>query len=316
MSDEKYIVVLMGGISPEREISLQSGKAVANALSKDNNNVIKIIVNDDMVNELDNYKIDVAFIALHGYFGEDGGIQEVLESKDIPYTGSDPASSQRAFDKSITQILLKNCGIRVPNRVLLSNDDEHVIQESVVTLGGFPLVVKPICEGSSIGISLVRDHAQLKNAVALAQKYSNKIICEEYIQGRELTVGILGDEALPVVEIIAHNDFFDFGAKYTKGRSDYVVPAKLSDSISAELKRVALKAHHSLGCSDFSRVDFILDAHQRYHVLEINTIPGFTSTSLLPMAADCHGLSFNQLCLQLIGMAYGKKEKTQGAAHY
>ena len=178
-------------------------------------------------------------------------------------------------------------------------------------VGVFPLIVKPACEGSSIGITLVEREDQLDDALRSAWNYDPVVLIEKYIQGRELTVGILGADALPVVEICPKASFFNFEAKYTKGKTEYIVPAQIPDDMTQELQRVALYAHQLLGCADFSRVDFMVDADQKHYVLEINTIPGFTLTSLLPKAALAYGLTFDQLCFQLTEFAYGKKEKVK-----
>jgi len=200
MSNERYIVVLMGGISPEREISMQSGKAVADALSKDNN-VIKIIVNDDMVNELDNYKIDVAFIALHGYFGEDGGIQGVLESKGIPYTGSGITASKLAMNKVESKDIFRKNNVPTPDYFTTSAiQNVSEITNSAKSLK-LPLITKPVSNGSSYGISIVKEYAGIKNAIEHTGGYGREILIEECIEGRELTVSVLNEKALPVIEI-------------------------------------------------------------------------------------------------------------------
>jgi len=307
------IGVLMGGISSERDISLKSGNAIIEALDRQGFKVLPLDIIDGDSNKitlaLQEANIDVAFIALHGQLGEDGSIQSILERVNIPYTGSGVDSSRLAFNKAITQNYFKKNNISIPSYVTLSNRDQINVGAVTDTLGAYPLIVKPACEGSSIGITLVKKESELNEALLCAWRYDDIVLIEKYIQGRELTVSILGYDALPVVEICPKHDFFNFEAKYTKGEADYIVPAKIADELTRELQQVALKAHEILGCEDFSRVDFMIDVNQKHYVLEINTIPGFTSTSLLPKAAENYGLSFDQLCIKLTEMAYGKKKK-------
>jgi D-alanine-D-alanine ligase len=311
MSDEKYIVVLMGGISPEREISFQSGKAVANALSKDNNNVIKIIVNDDMVNELDNYKIDVAFIALHGYFGEDGGIQEVLESKGIPYTGSGISASRLAMNKVESKAMFRKNNIPTPDYLVV--DAEQSMSE--ITKGvknlQLPVITKPASNGSSIGISIIEEYIEIKDAIEHTGSYSEEILVEECIEGRELAVSILNDKALPVIEIKTATGFYDYDAKYKSDKTQYIVLTSadessgttLSHTVYNRVQELAVRAHKSLGCRAFSRVDMILNKDDEIYVLEVNTIPGFTERSLLPKAAAAANISASELCNSIVNAA-------------
>jgi D-alanine-D-alanine ligase len=311
------IGILMGGVSSEREISLKSGKAITEALLRQGCDIIALDIVDGEHQKIrsliEGVDIDLAFIALHGQLGEDGRIQSILEEMNIPYTGSGVEASRLAIDKALAQNLFKKNGIKVPSYVTLSKDDELCIDMIVEQLGGFPIVVKPACEGSSIGISLAATPEELKGAVESAQEYGPKILLEQYIKGRELTVGILGCEALPVVEICPKHDFFDYEAKYTKGMTEYIVPAEIPDEVSCGLQQTALRAHQVLGCTDLSRVDFMLGADQVYYVLEVNTIPGFTSTSLLPKAAKHQGISFDQLCFKLMELTYGKKKEIKDA---
>jgi D-alanine-D-alanine ligase len=311
MSDEKYIVVLMGGISPEREISLQSGKAVANALSKDNNNVIKIIVNDDMVNELDNYKIDVAFIALHGYFGEDGGIQEVLESKGIPYTGSGISASRLAMNKVESKAIFRRNNIPTPDYLVVSAEQSmSEITKGVKNLK-LPVITKPASNGSSIGISIIQEYIGIKDAIEQTGSYSEEILVEECIEGRELAVSVLNDKVLPVIEIKTATGFYDYEAKYKSDKTQYIVLTSadessgttLSHSVYNRVQELAVLAHKSLGCRVFSRVDMILNKDDEIYVLEVNTIPGFTERSLLPKAAAAANISFSELCNSIVNAA-------------
>jgi len=309
----RRVGVLMGGVSSEREISLKSGKAIIEAFNRQGFDVLPLdIVNDNrdkIARTLLEAGMDVAFIALHGQLGEDGMIQSILEKVNIPYTGSGVDSSRLAFNKAITQNYFKKNDISVPSYVTLTKGGQFDAGAVTEALGACPLIVKPACEGSSIGITLVKKEGELNEALLCAWRYDDIVLIEKYIQGRELTVSILGHDALPVVEICPKHNFFNFKAKYTKGETEYIVPAKITDDMTRELQQVALKAHKICGCEDFSRVDFMIDTDQKHYVLEINTIPGFTSTSLLPMAAANYGLSFDQLCIKLTEMAYGKKKK-------
>ncbi|MGR3293691.1 MAG: D-alanine--D-alanine ligase [Candidatus Scalindua sp.] len=312
MSDEKYIVVLMGGISPEREISLQSGKAVANALSKENNNVIKIIVNDDMVNELDNYKIDVAFIALHGYFGEDGGIQEVLESKGIPYTGSGISASRLAMNKVESKEVFRRNNILTPDYFTATTAQNiSEITNNVKSLK-LPVITKPVSNGSSIGISIIKEYIGIIDAIEHTGSYSEEILVEECIEGRELAVSVLTEKALPVIEIKTATGIYDYDAKYKSDKTQYRVLAAAAESSETTLSHdvyervqdLAVRAHNSLGCSTFSRVDMILNKDDEIYVLEVNTIPGFTERSLLPKAAAAANISFSELCNTIVNAGY------------
>jgi D-alanine-D-alanine ligase len=307
------IGVLMGGVSSEREISLKSGRAVSEALIRQGQDVVPLDITESDETKIDalirKSRLDVAFIALHGRLGEDGTIQTILDKAQVPYTGSGAKASYLALNKAAAQDLFEKNGIRTPSHVILNGKDLSQLDEKIARAGSFPLVVKPACEGSSIGISIVPGNKELKSALEVAWRYGETVLIEKYIAGRELTVGIIGTEALPVVEICPLNKFFDFEAKYTAGKTEYIVPAKIPEKIAAEVRKTALKAHRLLGCENISRVDFMIDAHGRHFILEVNTIPGFTATSLLPKAAQQTGLGFDQLCLAIIQLAYGKKKE-------
>ncbi len=312
MAEEKNIAVLMGGISPERKISLQSGKAVANALEKTDSHVIKIVVNDDLVSELDNYKIDVAFVALHGHFGEDGGIQEVLESKDIPYTGSGVSASRLTMDKvKSKEIFIKN-NIPTPDYFAVSTTQSmSEIVKSVKKLK-LPVVTKPVSNGSSIGISIIREYDELPDGIKHTGSQSTEALIEKYIGGRELTVSILDDKALPVIEIKTSTGFYDYDAKYNSKNTQYIIlesaeessECTLSHAVYDRVQELAIRAHNSLGCCTFSRVDMILGNDGEIYILEVNTIPGFTERSLLPKAAAAANTSFTELCSIIVGAAF------------
>lgn len=304
------IGVLMAGPSTEKKISLKSGHAVRAALEKNGFNAVPVIIKTDKLEDnlrlLKSKKIDCAFIALHGRFGEDGGIQKILKILKIPYTGSGVKASRLAMDKIASRKIFQRSGLSVPRFEVLKKNFYNDADLSDFT---FPLVVKPATHGSSIGLSIVSNPADVPKAVNLAFKFDERIVIEEYIKGRELTVGILEEEAMPVIEIIPKHAFFDYQAKYKKGLTDYIVPAKISPAVASSVKKAALSAHKLLGCFGCSRVDIILGEKDEPFVLEVNTIPGLTETSLLPKAARQLGIDFTSLCIKLIKLAHEKTKK-------
>ncbi len=313
MSGKKNIAVLMGGISPEREISLQSGRAVATALRETgNNNVIEIIVKDERVDELDNYEIDVAFIALHGCFGEDGGVQKVLESKGIPYTGSGVYASNLAMNKLKSKNVFKRNNIPTPDYLTVSTAQSITEIAKEIERLKLPVVTKAISNGSSVGISIIKEYDELQNGINYAGSFDKEVLVEKYIEGRELTVGILNSTPLPVIEIRSALKFYDYDSKYKDKRTQYVI-LKSSDvsseeslfpSVYASAQELAIRSHDSLGCRGISRVDMILDKDDHIYVLEVNTIPGFTERSLLPKAANAVNIGFAELCNMVINTAF------------
>lgn len=305
------IGVLMGGVSSERDISLKSGKAVLDSLKEEGLDAIALVVNSHNISRnmklISDTGIDIAFIALHGRFGEDGQMQKILEDLDIPYTGSGVRASQLAIDKISSRQIFQIHGLTVPRYRIMHRLGYHQDSIPLDKKFKFPLVIKPATHGSSIGLSIIDTKKELKKALDLAFSFDESILVEEYIEGREVTVGILANMPLPVIEIKPNNRFFDYQAKYKSGESRYIVPANLRKDISQSVRRCALLAHKFLGCEGFSRVDIILKDSSPY-ILEVNTIPGLTKTSLLPKAAKVIGLTFNQLCLRLLKLAYEKKK--------
>ena len=313
------IGILMGGPSSEREVSLVSGEAVYESLKGQDLDVVAIDVKTDdwqqnyqLIKEAD---IDIAFIALHGHFGEDGQIQAMLEEMNIPYTGSDPVASRLAMDKIASRRIFQEKGLPVPNYVVLLTKEVPELMPRITQDLLPPFVVKPAAQGSSIGLSIVQTEKQLNEAIKYAAGFNERIIIEEYISGREITVGILGDLVLPVVEIISQNEFYDYEAKYKPGKSNYVVPADLSVQVTTQAQGIAQTAHRLLGCSGFSRVDMRLNPDNISFVLEVNSIPGLTRTSLLPKAAKAAGVDFAQLCIYILRLAYERAlKKSSGPA--
>jgi len=309
---KKNIAVLMGGRSLEREISIKSGQRVSNALRKLGHNVIKLDIDESIVDNLNTEKIDLAYIALHGKDGEDGTIQEILEVMNIPYTGPGVYPNVLSFDKIISKEIFTSHNIPTPPFYFLNTSSFRELGASkllpyIVKKIGMPLVVKPSAQGSALGIKLVDKENDLPHAIIFALSYSKKVILEKYISGIELAVSIIGKKnprTLPVVEIAPKKKFFDFESRSKTGEVDYFVPARISSSADKKVKEVALAVHNSLKCTKLSRVDIILDKKEEVpYVLELNTSPGMTDTSLLPMAAEEAGMSFEDLVKEIINMS-------------
>ena len=285
--------VLAGGSSSEREISLRSGRAVCNALLSEGVDAIFLDVADNIHDIINTYELSAAFIALHGKFGEDGTVQRILASAGIPYTGSGPEASRLALDKIASKEIFTGLGIDTPAYSVAKKGIRFCCEN-------FPVVVKPQFEGSSIGLSVVRGPELLDKALDSAFEFGDKVLIEEYIHGRELTVGVLDGKSLPVVEIVPKDRVYDYKAKYSDPDTQYLVPAPISSSEDSRARSLGLRAHNALGCRGFSRTDMILDAEGRIFVLEVNTIPGMTERSLLPKAANAAGIDFSKLCLKLV----------------
>jgi len=297
------IGVLFGGPSSERDISIISGNAVYDSLFKEGLDVVKMDIKDaDSLKEsVLTSNIDVAFIALHGKFGEDGQVQSILEDLDIPYTGSNPYASKLALDKVLSKEIFKKNNIPTPGYAALKKGQDY---KTVVDRFSFPFVVKPSNGGSSIGISLVEKPDDIKKAIDNAFSYDDSILIEKYIKGIDITVGILDDEALPVIHIKPKDKFYDFKAKYTSGMSEYIVPADISDDIFKRAQKLSLLAHKALGCLSFSRVDMLYQKDtSEIFLLEVNTIPGLTPSSLLPKAAKSAGIDFSDMCISMVKSA-------------
>ena len=293
----KSVALLMGGPGKEREVSLRSGAAVAGALRTAGARVTKIDVTGP------DFHLpagtDLAFNIIHGTFGEDGALQAILDLRGIPYTGEGEEGSRKAFDKISTKTAFDSAG--VPTSAW------HAIARGESPRLDFPFVVKAPRQGSSVGVHIVRSAADLPPALDDCFLYGDQILVESFFCGRELTVGILGDCALPVVEIVPHEGFYDYEHKYTKGASDYHVPASLTEEQTRAVQAAALAAHRSLGLEVYSRADVLLAADGSLSVLEVNTIPGMTETSLLPKAAAVAGLDFPSLCEEIAGLSLQKR---------
>lgn len=284
----------MGGPSAEREVSLRSGRAVAQGLREAGYRVAEIVVDERRLDMPST--VDGVFIALHGEFGEDGQVQRLLEERRLPYTGSGPEASRKAFDKRLSKQALAGAGIRTPAGEIVRPGETGSLP--------LPAVVKPACQGSSLGVSLVFDESERLAALRNAWRYGDAAIVEAFVAGRELTVGIVGERTLPVVEILAGDGWYDYGAKYVSSRTRYEAPASLASAETRACRRAALQTFRALGCRGFARVDLRLSGQDRRpYVLELNSIPGFTASSLLPKAAAVSGCPFARLCDRIMRLA-------------
>ncbi len=334
------IAVLFGGISTERNVSIAGGKSVIEALRQLGHEVVAVDPAfgvdkerraESMLTDVEAYPsleelaqfnsrsiidcinselfddVEVAFLVLHGKYGEDGLIQALLEMRGIPYTGSGVKANAVAIDKAATKTLLNADGILTPQWLIVDKSDADnfdLIKDIRKGLGA-KVVIKPNDQGSTIGITMVLDGNldEIANGIREAAKYSDVIVIERFIEGRELTVGIVGDEVLPVIEIVAEGGFYDYKRKYSKGHTEYICPAEITNDVAEFTQNMAVMAHQALGCYGLSRIDFRLDEDNQPYCLEVNTIPGFTSTSLVPKAAKLLGYEFPELCQKLIDLA-------------
>jgi D-alanine-D-alanine ligase len=297
----RKVGVLLGGLSSEREVSLRTGEAVLAALRERGHDAIPIYVDHDVDVALRQEQIDVAFIALHGRMGEDGCIQGLLELLGIPYTGSDVMASALAMHKGKAKELFRLHNLPTPAYYSLTADDAAELP-AVHGDFGFPCVVKPIREGSSVGVAIVCSLEELAPAVEKALCFDDEVLVERFVRGKEISVAVLDDRALGAVEIAPRAGFYDYQNKYTKGATDYFVPPRLSPERYRGVLAQALRAHIALGCTGATRVDMMVSDSGNEFILEVNTVPGLTPTSLLPKIADAAGISFGELCeLMLAG---------------
>jgi D-alanine-D-alanine ligase len=331
MNSKPQVALLVGGTSPEREVSKMSGKGVLGALKslqyptividpayglnqpkeeekffleKDfsevsNRNCIDAI-NSNLLNN-----VDIVFSALHGKWAEDGTIQSLLELRGLKYTGSKVLASALAMDKEMSKLIFRQEGVETPDWLTLNsmNIEPKKIINYIKNQIGFPCIIKPNDQGSTVGLKLVKEESEVEEAVKVALQFSSKALVEKYIPGRELTVAILINEPLPVLEIVPKSGLYDYKSKYTSGMSEYIVPAKISEEIEKKAQQQALKAFHSLGCEGYARVDFRLSNDDELYCLEVNTLPGMTPLSLVPKAAKAVGISFEELIKRIIQQA-------------
>lgn len=298
---KKKIGVLMGGLSAERDVSLKSGGAVHQALVAQGFDAVAIDVGRNLADVLKREGIEAAFIALHGRYGEDGCVQGLLELLQIPYTGSGVLASALAMHKLYSKQAFAASGIlTAPFRCFRRGETVRLSELPF----GLPLVVKPVQEGSSVGVSIVKEESQLEAALQLAFNHDEEILVEQYIKGQEVQVGILNDRPIGAIEIVPKNEFYDFEAKYTDGMAEHIFPARLEPALYEKAQQVGVAAHRALGCKGYSRVDLLVTTAGDCYVLEVNTLPGMTALSLLPeIAAKGAGLPFEALVADIIASA-------------
>ncbi len=309
----KKVAVLMGGVSAERDVSLASGEAVAGGLERSGYAVTRIDAGDRVDEALREARVEAAYIALHGRLGEDGTIQGLLEMMRIPYTGSSVLASAVAMDKELTRNILASRGVPIPKGFLVDPETPGVLPEGWQV----PVVVKPADEGSSFGVTIVRERAGYAAAVANALGHSRRVLVEEFVRGTEITAAVLDGRVLGTLEIEAHSDFYDFSAKYDDGGSTHHIPARINAKQDEQARRFARTAFEALLCSGAARVDFIVSPGGPPVALELNTIPGMTRTSLLPEIAAHAGIAFDQLVSTIMEGARlhvptGRKDKISG----
>jgi D-alanine-D-alanine ligase len=325
------IALFLGGTSPEKEVSKSSSKSIYAALKGLGYNVTLInpaygaiqpkeeqdffsekdfapLSNKNFVEAvnsklLDN--IDLIFLGLHGKWGEDGTIQSLLELRGKRYTGSKVLASSLSMDKTMSKILFQHYGIKTPKWITLTNNrfDITAVLHMIKEKFGYPCVIKPNDQGSTVGLTICKEESEVTGAVKLALEFSDKAVVEEFIEGHELTVGILENTALPALEIKPKHGLYDYECKYTSGMSEYIVPAQIPNDVFENLQKQALLAFHSLGCEGYSRIDFRVNSKWEIYCLEVNTLPGMTSTSLVPKMAKAVGITFDQLIDRIVKLS-------------
>lgn len=288
------IAVLMGGTSAERQVSLASGRAISKALAQKGHDVEAFDLSEHYLSQIQNLNADRVFIALHGGFGENGEIQALLEAYHLPYTGSGTATCALTMDKAKTKWLLQGAGYQTPAFIELHQNEDHDLSKIIDQLG-LPLFVKPVSEGSSVGISKALTSEELRTAVDQAFQYDERILIETFLPGKEYTVSWLDGKALPSICIEAQSEFYDYDAKYITGTTEYHIPSGLSSEEEQQIQDLAEGVARLVGLDSWGRVDFIKDADGQLHVIEVNTVPGMTETSLVPKAAKAMGITFEEL---------------------
>ena len=310
------VAVLAGGLSLERDVSLRSGRRVVDALADLGHDVTRLDLDDNLVSALAAGQFDVAYLALHGKAGEDGSIQSLLELLGIPYTGPDAVASLLAWDKSVAKGLLRRSGLATPDWMTLSSDAIRdmgaagALDRIVATLGS-PVVAKPSQGGAALGVRLVASAAEMAPALMAAFSYHDVVVMEQFIDGAEVAVSIVAGEPLPPVEVVPKTGNYDFSARYTHGATEYFAPARLPADVLNACNNLALAGWELLGCRDVSRADLMVDTDGRPWLLEFDTCPGMTETSLLPVAASAKGWTFGEVCERVLSSALGR---TQGPA--
>ena len=293
------VVVLYGGRSSEREVSLKSGQGCADALRSRGYDVALVDVDLEVAERLREAGAGVAFVALHGRYGEDGCIQGLLESMGIPYTGSGVLASALGMNKTFSKLLFLDNGLQIPDYEVIPRAAASRVTLAQIPFG-LPAVVKPASEGSSVGVHIAHDESDLRASCVEAARYEGDVHVERYIRGAEIQVAVLDGAALGAIEIVPAREFYDYEAKYTAGTTQYFYPARISPETEERVSRAAEVAHRALGCSGATRQDFIVDASGEAFLLEVNTLPGMTPTSLVPKIAAGNGLSFGELCERIL----------------
>lgn len=299
MDKNSHILVVMGGMSSEKEISLMSGSEIYDALIEKGYNAEKFILTENNVTDIINKKPDCVFLALHGKGGEDGTIQGLLEMSKIPYTGSGVSASAIGINKILTKKILKYHNISTPDFLYLSRFDDFNVEQIVQNVEdkfNYPVVVKAPCQGSSVGVKIVADIEDLRAAISEIYKYDNELLFEQYVEGKELTHPVYYDsgkvKCLPIIEIVFKNEFYDYESKYTVGKCKHIIPAGIDADVYESVEKMTVEAYKALGCNGFARVDYILSDDNIPYIIEINTMPGTTKTSLLPDAVRAAGMEF------------------------
>lgn len=308
---EIKVAVLAGGIGSERDVSIQSGKSVAEALRQACYKVVTSDIRPDYLEILDDDSIDVFFPALHGEFGEDGRLQQILENKSLLYVGSGPEASRLAFDKTASKKIFDRAGVPTPASIEFNAGTDTGLLEGKLRDFADKYVVKPVRQGSSVGVSIVSTPQEALRAARETFREFGDCMIEEFVPGTEVTVGILHGRALPIIEVRTKKGFYDYHAKYIDEQTEYLFDTVTDTVTAANLSRAAIDCFNALGCRHFARIDFILSDEKIAYALEANTIPGFTSHSLLPKAAAKAGLSMSDLCAEIVETAYSSLAKRQ-----
>lgn len=303
------IALLCGGTSSEREVSLRSGANVADALRNIGHRVTVHDLRADTLEGIDLHDASFAFIVMHGGWGEGGGVQAELEKLGLPYSGSDACSSRLALDKELTKAAFLRQRVPTPEHDVVTRADATVRARRFAARHGFPLAVKPVCQGSSIGVSIVKDAGGLDAALEEAFKWDERVMVERGIVGRELTVAIIGARAYPVIEVAPSRDFYDYSAKYADPGTRYITKPDLDPMVDKMARHFAKRAHNSVRCHGYSRTDMMLDQNGGLHVLEVNTLPGMTSRSLLPLAAAQAGMSYEEALQAMIDASLAPRKR-------
>lgn len=307
------VAVLYGGVSGEREVSISSSKGIMEALKKNGHEVTGIDFHPDRLNEVFELNVDLVFIGLHGKHGEDGSIQGVLDMLEIPYVGSGVLASALAMDKYKAKMLFEQANIPVAHgkRYKLTDVSQvSTVEEDITNAFRFPFVIKPNREGSTLGLTIVNKKEEVSPAIVKAMESDEYILVEDFINGKELTVPVMGEmgkeAALPIIEIIPKNKLYDYESKYAEGGSEHIIPARIDDNITEQIKQYAVKAHQILGCETYSRADFLLTNDLTPYILEVNTLPGMTPTSLFPDAAKTINISYEEMIERLVQLTVEK----------